>query len=388
MAGGGCSTLTPSMAKIEGQDKVVELRHKRAFDVGGRFGNVVIVSRVQTVHKGWRVVAVDGKPQEPAEVAEALMEAQKRSRYTVSFRIGDMQADEAPAAPAADGSAALADEAERLMREAAEVAAAEAAEKERQERLAAERKAAAEEEEARRREADLKAQRGAAEQRLSKKTGLPPRDEVKEPQQALLEALCKPVTPPKKKKKEGPCDKCDGPHHEEDCPHFKGKSREQHKDATEYYGANNKPGDSGDSGPYILKAARIVPQPGDGSCLFHSLAYGLKSTTAEVLRAKVAEYVSDNPDMVIGGNPLRDWVLWDAGMDVKSYAKTMRTGSRWGGAVEIAVCAAVHSVSVHVYTKGSGGFERISTFGDSADSGRAVINVHYGGRVHYDALEV
>ena len=82
---------------------------------------------------------------------------------------------------------------------------------------------------------------------------------------------------PAPKKKTGPCDKCDGPHHEDDCPYFKGRKRENHKDATMNYG---KKGSVSSADVVIVKSARVVPQPGDGSCLYHSLSYGLTGTAA------------------------------------------------------------------------------------------------------------
>ena len=216
--------------------------------------------------------------------------------------------------------------------------------------------------------------------------GLKPRDKCADPQQELMKALSKtsaPSQPPKKKG--GPCDKCDGPHHADDCPHFKGKARDKHKDAWDRRGNKGVVG-SVSSGPVVLRQARIVPQPGDGSCLFHSLSYGLRNTSATQLRAEVADFIAGNPNAEVAGNPLKDWVLWDSGMDVKAYASTMRTGARWGGAVEIAICAQIKRVAVHIYEQGGGGFARISTFG-SDDSGQ-IVNVHYGGRVHYDALQL
>ena len=212
----------------------------------------------------------------------------------------------------------------------------------------------------------MQAECDAVNQRLETCFGLPPREKLADPQQALLQALTAKKSPTPVKKKGGPCDKCDGPHHEDDCPFFNGRLRTKHKDAWDRYGSKAKASDS-DSGnckPYILKSARIVPQPGDGSCLFHSIAYGLPSCDATKLRAEVADYIAGNPEAMISDNPLKDWVLWDSGTDVKSYAKTMRTGSRWGGAVEIAVCALLKHVAVHVYEKGSKGFVHISTFGD------------------------
>lgn len=580
------TTLTPSMAQIANQDRVVELRGAK-FEVGGKSGNVVIQSKVMTVHKGWRAVAIDGRAIPPPEMAAALRAVQQRPRYTVTFRIGDVDlaAEEEAARKRAEEEEAIrrqaAEEADRRYKEAQEIERrraqeeskrrreaqeaeqkrlqevelearraaeladqerrqkeaeeeaqkkqkeleeserlreerernekelderrrkleeervrqeqleaqreaqrqrlAEDAERRRQEaerrqqeaeerRLAAQeearreaeeaerrreheelcrqreaearRKAEAEEQrqkqedEKRKRDAELqrkaaedekqrqdaerkrkeleaeaerqrqaeeadrqrkaeeaeKAERVAVEQmtrerkvvekRLQKTLGLLPREKLPDPAATLMKALAKKAEPAKKKG--GPCDKCDGPHHEDDCPHFKGK-RDNHRDAFDRYG---KKGDAGGDagGQFILKTARVIPQPGDGSCLFHSISYGLRGSNATDLRAQIADFIAKNPDLEVAGNPIRDWVLWDSGMDVKSYAKTMRTGSKWGGAVEIAVCAQLKGIGIHIYERGSKGFARISTFGE--DSSGNIVNIHYGGRVHYDALQV
>jgi len=232
--------------------------------------------------------------------------------------------------------------------------------------------------------AALKVARKAAEKTLEKSTGLPPRDNVAEPQKALLAALAKPQAA-KPRKPQGPCDKCDGPHDTEECPHFK-KQREKHKDAWDRYGKKGG-GDEG-AGQQILRNAKVVSQPGDGSCLFHSLSFGLRSTNAAKLRAEIADYILANPEMKVADNPIKDWVLWDSGMDTASYARSMRSGSRWGGAVELAICAKVRSVRVDVYERGKGGFIRISSFEGDGGPGSGTVNLLYGGRVHYDALQV
>merc|ERR1712181_184880 len=149
--------------------------------------------------------------------------------------------------------------------------------------------------------------------------------------------------------------------------------RDKHNDAWQNYG---KEGAKSESNNWpVLKHARVVPQPGDGSCLFHSLSHGLRSTNASKLRAEIADYIAANPNSTVADNPIKDWVLWD-------------TGSQWGGAVELAVCAKVKRMHVHVYERGQGGFRRISSFEGDVGSGAGVINLLYGGRVHYDALEV
>merc|ERR1719440_143081 len=70
------------------------------------------------------------------------------------------------------------------------------------------------------------------------------------------------------------CDKCDGPHLTDDCPHFR-KPREKHADAWVSYGKKST-GEMQEEIHVIRSSnARVVRQPGDGSCLFHSLSYGL-----------------------------------------------------------------------------------------------------------------
>jgi len=207
---------------------------------------------------------------------------------------------------------------------------------------------------------------------------------VAEPQKALLAVLAKPKAPAKSGT--GPCDKCDGPHDTDACPHFK-KSRDKHKDAWDRYGKDGAGADGG-AGQHVVRSAKVVSQPGDGSCLFHSLAYGLRFSSAGKLRAEIADYIAANPTAEVADNPIKDWVLWDSGLDTTSYARSMRAGSRWGGAVELAICAKVHRVRVDVYERSRAGFVRISSFEGDGGPGAGTVNLLYGGRVHYDALQL
>ena len=60
----------------------------------------------------------------------------------------------------------------------------------------------------------------------------------------------------------------------------------------------------------FLRSARVISQPGDGSCLFHSLCYALcDGTTALELRKQVAKFIEQNPDLPIADTPLRNWVF-------------------------------------------------------------------------------
>lgn len=134
------------------------------------------------------------------------------------------------------------------------------------------------------------------------------------------------------------CDKCDGKHETDNCPYYK-KKRDDHPDAQknkQIGGVSSLPGNT-------LYSARVVRQPGDGSCLFHSMSYGLPSkSNAARLRAEICQFIQNNPNLKISDTPLQDWVKWDANSSVAEYARKMSRGS-WGGGIEMAcvsqVCA-------------------------------------------------
>lgn len=260
----------------------------------------------------------------------------------------------------------------------------------------------------------------------------------------LLSALGNPPNKKKKKKQDsappvlqqkkpqGPCDKCDGPHDETVCPYFKGKQRETHTDALVMYekkkqqkkkksnqaqkggagggvggesdeegGADEDEDDEDDNLVLGANQVRVVGQPGDGSCLFHSLSHGLRregsggggrGTNASDLRRELEDYIAAHPNQVISGTPIETWVMWDSQASVVAYTRRMRTSGDWGGAIEIAVCATVKAVEVHVFERRGGGFVRISRFlpetPASPGNNTRVVRVLYGGRCHYDAIEL
>mmetsp|Transcript_4777 Transcript_4777/g.10291 ORF Transcript_4777/g.10291 Transcript_4777/m.10291 type:complete len:134 (-) Transcript_4777:265-666(-) len=103
------------------------------------------------------------------------------------------------------------------------------------------------------------------------------------------------------------CDRCDGKHETASCPHFK-KERDKHRDAQKGKGPEmGAPG-----GNFVLRRARVVPQPGDGSCLFHSMSYGLGSGSASSLRREIGRFIDQNPKLMIAETPMKDWVKWDS----------------------------------------------------------------------------
>ena len=146
--------------------------------------------------------------------------------------------------------------------------------------------------------------------------------------------------------------------------------------------------DDGADEAAVVRGAKKVGMPGDGSCLFHSLAYGLKGTGAGPLRTAILDFMVQHPEELVAGAKISDWVMWDSNTSVSAYVASMRSTSAWGGAIEIAVCSMVRRCTVHVY-EGAGGnkHRRIPSFGNP-DAGAPVVNVVYGGRVHYDALVI
>lgn len=185
------------------------------------------------------------------------------------------------------------------------------------------------------------------------------------------------------------CDKCDGPHTTDRCPNFK-NGRESHKDAWVNYGRKH-PLTLGKSGSrFILPKGRVMRQPGDGSCLFHSLCHGLRSSLrqhadAHSLRRQIADFIAKHPSLEISGDTLEEWVKWDTQTSVKAYTNRMAVGG-WGGGIEMVACSILKEVNVHVYEiRRAGGFERISCF-DCPKQTNRTIHVLYVGGMHFDAL--
>lgn len=206
-------------------------------------------------------------------------------------------------------------------------------------------------------------------------------DPASKRQCAGSQPLCKPVNAQSK------CDKCDGPHATDACPHFK-KGREDHKDAWANYGKKNFRGDASEK--FVLKRGREVAQPGDGSCLFHSLCFGLNGGQrggrfrAQQLRKDLQRFIQQNPQLEVAGDTLEEWVRWDARTSVSNYTRRMAQGG-WGGGIEMAACCLSQRVNVHVYERRRHGFERISCF-NCPQKAKQTIHVLYQGGVHYDAL--
>uniref|UniRef100_A0A7S2ASN9 Ubiquitin thioesterase OTU n=1 Tax=Octactis speculum TaxID=3111310 RepID=A0A7S2ASN9_9STRA len=182
------------------------------------------------------------------------------------------------------------------------------------------------------------------------------------------------------------CQKCDGVHASNACPHYR-KPRENHPDSNRQ-GCKSS---LGGSGGRVVVSGTVVRQPGDGSCLFHSLSFGLKrlgleAESANSLRRSISSFVASKPSLLISDTPLKEWVRWDAGCSIKTYtARMSRAG--WGGGIEMAACSRLKAVNIHVFERVRTGYKRISCF-DAGPKGKArgTVYILYTGGMHYDAL--
>lgn len=177
------------------------------------------------------------------------------------------------------------------------------------------------------------------------------------------------------------CDKCDGKHLTEECPYYK-KPRDDHPDAQK----NKRIGSTSKLPGNLIRSARVVKQPGDGSCLFHSMSYQIKGYHAEKLRQDICIFIRNNPEFLISDTPLRDWIKWDSKQSCADYSIKMSKGT-WGGGIEMSICSHLFRVNIHVYERCHAGYKRISAFDYSNTPDKyPIIRVLYCGGVHYGKI--
>ena len=115
------------------------------------------------------------------------------------------------------------------------------------------------------------------------------------------------------------CARCDqNGHIAEHCPHFV-EERIEHQDGWTHF-ENAPPREADDGNNCILRDAVELPQPGDGHCLFHSLAGGLSffdvDTTGPALRVELANWLRSHATVSVAGNTFGQWILHDTGKSV------------------------------------------------------------------------
>lgn len=183
------------------------------------------------------------------------------------------------------------------------------------------------------------------------------------------------------------CKKCDAPivpadarHPTDECPHFR-KSRERKgEEASRESSRLDEVSRQAFRRRSVLASVR--PQPGDGSCFFHSVGHHLRMTGPEV-RRHVVSWMRDHLSLRVHGVPLSEWLAWE-GTTAEDYLLHMTRSGVWGGGTEMAVlCNMYPDLSFHVFRRsGDGLFDQVTQIG----SGRKEVWLCWSGG-HYDALE-
>ena len=169
------------------------------------------------------------------------------------------------------------------------------------------------------------------------------------------------------------CDRCDGKHRTERCPYYH-RARGTHADEQKMPQLLRPPPNQGE-GRVVRSDGRKIPQPPDGSCLFHALMGGVAEqghvllsgiTTAKALRAILLTWLATHPEHDCNGTPLLASLRREMGqprLPMAAYVKSMRPTTAYGGAFEILAFVLTQLYSVWVWAPKRGRvYERIGTF--------------------------
>ena len=139
----------------------------------------------------------------------------------------------------------------------------------------------------------------------------------------------------------------------------------------------------GESSDFVVKATR-VPSPGDGSCMFHSLAYFLGKDARDV-REEIVNWMNRERDnFVVDGTPLKEWVEYSR-LPFQTYLERMRSLGEWGSHTELVAAHNLYKRNISVYAPKSGLYKRIERMENPAFSGEGEVHLLFSPG-HYDAL--
>jgi hypothetical protein len=99
-----------------------------------------------------------------------------------------------------------------------------------------------------------------------------------------------------------------------------------------------------------LSRAFVTDVPGDGTCLFHAIAFPFQNPllSGENLRDIVANIIERHPHALLHGVSIETWIQWESHCTAILYAKKLRKGM-WGGALEMTILASLLNVDIFVY---------------------------------------
>ncbi|EPS69774.1 hypothetical protein M569_04992, partial [Genlisea aurea] len=140
----------------------------------------------------------------------------------------------------------------------------------------------------------------------------------------------------------------------------------------------------------VLKDYSVIGIPGDGRCLFRSLAHGAcirsgKPAPSESRQMELADELRSRvADEFIKRRKETEWFVEG---DFDEYVSQMRKPHVWGGEPELLMASHVLQapISVYMYDEGAGGLISIAEYGQEYGKENP-ISVLFHGYGHYDAL--
>lgn len=137
----------------------------------------------------------------------------------------------------------------------------------------------------------------------------------------------------------------------------------------------------------------IRGQPGNGDCLFYSIADDLLDKNR--LELNTLKPAADNLRVLVSAfllvefvhNPIYQQLIQaEVGMSYKKYLDSIRKpGGQWGGELEIAMFAKYMRINIVVLQKYSEGYLIVGSYNDQATRRIAIL---YNGRDHYESLRL
>ncbi|KAJ0246724.1 OVARIAN TUMOR DOMAIN-containing deubiquitinating enzyme 4 [Hirschfeldia incana] len=154
--------------------------------------------------------------------------------------------------------------------------------------------------------------------------------------------------------------------------------------------SRGKDDDHSNNGKRVYKDYSVIGIPGDGRCLFRSVAHGFclrsgkPSPSEKVQRELADELRSRVADEFINRRQETEWFVEG---DFDTYVKQIRKPHVWGGEPELFMASHVLQMPITVYMKDekAGGLITIAEYGQEY-SKEDPIRVLYHGFGHYDAL--
>ena len=183
------------------------------------------------------------------------------------------------------------------------------------------------------------------------------------------------------------CDKCDGAHDTAVCPKYP-LPPEEHPDATINKG--RVPENTEDV--MLPSTVQIAPQLGDGNCLFHSLAYILRTSRAQPvtgaqLRTEIAEFIEQYPQRQFKNKTIAQWIedMNDPEVQKGPYATALKEGM-YGGTLETQVVAHIYKVQILIFVRDSDQYRCRFVTEPTAEHKGYLLYKGTGLSAHYDVL--